>query len=389
MSKKRDYYEILGVSKSATADELKKAYRKMAIKFHPDKNPGDKASEEKFKEAAEAYEVLTDDDKRARYDRYGHDGLAGAAGQQGRGPGGMSMDDIFSNFGDVFGGDGGGFESFFGGGRGRGGGRRVFKGSNLRIKVKMKLDEMAKGAEKKIKVRKQVSCTSCSGSGAEGNSSKQTCPTCKGAGQVQRVSNTFLGQMYTTATCPSCNGDGQLITNKCKSCRGEGIVSGEEVITLNIPAGVREGIQMSVGGKGNAGPKGGIPGDLILAIEEEPHPLLRREGDNVIFDLKLNFAQAALGLSVEVPTIEGRAKITIPAGTQNGKIFKLKDKGIPDLNNTYRKGDELVVVNVYVPERLSSEEKEILEKLSQSENFKPKQTKDEKNFFDKVKEIFS
>jgi molecular chaperone DnaJ len=383
---KRDYYDILEVGKSASADELKKAYRKMAIKYHPDKNQGDHEAEEKFKEAAEAYEVLSDPDKRARYDRFGH---AGMGNQGGFGGQGMNMDDIFSQFGDIFGGEGGfnPFESFFGGGRGNGG-RRVFKGSNLRVKVKMNLQEIANGVEKKLKLKKQVTCEACKGSGADKPNAHKTCPTCQGQGQVRRVSNTFLGQMYTTSTCPECNGEGRIITSRCGSCHGEGRVNGEEVINVNIPAGVVEGMQLSMSGKGNAAPKGGIPGDLIIVVEEEVHPLLRREGTNVVYDLNINFADAALGTSVEVPTIDGRAKIDIPAGTPSGKMFKLRNKGIPELESRGR-GDELIFVNVWVPSKLSSDEKAMLEKLRESENFKPKHSKEEKSFFDKVKEMFS
>jgi len=379
---KRDYYEILGVSKSADGDEIKKAYRKMAIKYHPDKNQGDAAAEEQFKEAAEAYEVLSDADKRARYDRFGHAG----AGNGGFGGQNMSMDDIFSHFGDVFGGDNGPFSSFFGG-RADGGGRRVFRGSDLRVKVKMKLDELVNGSDKKLKLKKSVTCEVCKGSGAENSHSTQTCPTCKGAGQVRHVTNTFLGQMQTTQTCPTCQGEGRIITSKCKNCMGEGRVPGDEVIDVKIPGGVREGVQLSMNGKGNAAPKGGVPGDLIIVIEEEPHPFLRREGNDIVYDLRLNFADAVLGTSVEVPTVDAKAKIHIPHGTPSGKIFKLKDKGLPDLQS-HHKGDELIVVNVFVPTNLTKEEKELLEKLRNSENFKPQPGKEERSFFEKVKGMF-
>jgi molecular chaperone DnaJ len=379
---KRDYYEVLGVTRTAQGEEIKKAYRKLAIKYHPDKNPGDHQAEEMFKEAAEAYEVLSDGDKRARYDRFGHAGMGNTGGFGG---GGMNMEDIFSHFGDIFG-DSGGFDSFFGG-RGQSQGRRVYKGSNLRIKVKLTLEEIANGVEKKLKLRKQVSCTTCNGSGAENKSSVERCSTCNGSGQVRRVTNTFLGQMYTTSTCPQCNGEGEVVTKKCHTCHGEGRVQGEEVVNVKIPAGVFEGIQLSVGGKGNVGPRGGVPGDLIVVIEEEEHPFLKRDGVNVEYDLKLNFADIALGTSIDVPTIDGKARINIPAGTPAGKVFKLKDKGIPDLD-TQRRGDQLVNVNVWVPAKLSAEEKELLEKLRSSENFTPNQSKEERSFFDKVKEMF-
>jgi molecular chaperone DnaJ len=377
---KRDYYEVLGVSRSESVEEIKKAYRKLAIKYHPDKNPGDHEAEEKFKEAAEAYEVLSNADKRARYDRFGHQGMSnGGFG----GGGGMNMEDIFSQFGDIFGGSG--FESFFGG---RANQQHVSRGSNLRVKVKMKLDEIAHGVEKNLKVKKQVSCDTCKGSGAENSKSIQQCPTCHGSGQIKRVTNTFLGQMMTTSPCHQCNGEGKIITAKCKTCHGHGIVSGEEVINLNIPAGVMDGLQLSVSGKGNAAPRGGIPGDLVVLIEEEEHPLLKRDNLDVIYDLNINFADAALGTTVDVPTIDGKSRITIPAGTQSGKVFKLKDKGIPELQGRH-KGDELVYVNVHVPTKLSAEEKSILEKLRQSENFAPLQSAEERSFFGKMKEMFS
>jgi molecular chaperone DnaJ len=382
---KRDYYEILGVPKGAAADEIKKAYRKVAMEFHPDRNPGDKSAEEKFKEAAEAYEVLSDADKRAQYDRFGHAGVGGA----GRGGGGgMNMDDIFSQFGDIFGDDI--FGSFFGGGgRARGGaGRgRGTRGSNLRIKLKMNYEEIAKGAGKTVKVKKYVGCNTCSGSGAKDKGSVQNCSTCNGSGQVRRVSNTFLGQMQTVATCPTCNGEGSTVTSKCGSCKGEGRVYAEETLNIDIPAGVQEGMQLSLAGKGNAGERGGPNGDLIVLIEEEAHPQLQREGNNVVFDLHISFPDAAFGANLEVPTIEGKAKIKIPAGTQSGKIFRLKAKGFPVINS-YERGDQLIHVNVWTPQQISSEEKDMLEKMQKSKNFQPNPEKNEKSFFDKVREMF-
>ena len=383
---KRDYYEILGVNRNSSAEEVKKAYRKLAIKYHPDKNEGDAQAEEMFKEAAEAYEVLSNQDKRARYDRFGHAGVSNNAGP---GAGGnMSMDDIFSNFGDIFGNEFNPFESFFGGGRSGGGQRSMFKGSNLRVKVKLKLDEVAKGAEKKLKLKKWVGCDTCMGSGAENAQSTSTCHNCQGTGQIKRVTNTFLGQMYTTTTCPTCMGEGRIITNKCKSCHGEGRVQGEEVVTINIPGGVMEGLQLSVSGKGNAAPKGGIPGDLVVVIEEEQHPVLRREGHDIVYDLKLNFADASLGTTVEVPTIDGKASIQIPAGTPGGKIFKLKGKGIPDLDSR-GKGDELVYVHIWVPASINKEEKEMLEKMRELESFKPQASKEEHSFWGRMKDMFT
>ncbi len=382
---KRDYYEILGVAKSSSADEIKKAYRKVAMQFHPDRNPGDKEAEEKFKEAAEAYEVLSDQEKRAQYDRFGH---AGVNGRGGGGAHGMNMDDIFSNFGDIFGDDI--FGSFFGGGgRQRSGGRaRGTRGSNLRIKLKMNYEEIAKGANKTVKVKKYTTCSSCTGSGAKDKNSIQNCGTCNGTGQVRKVTNTFLGQMQTVGTCPTCNGEGSTITTKCTSCKGEGRVYTEETINIDIPAGVQDGMQLSLSGKGNAGERGGAPGDLIVLIEEEAHPELQRDNLNVIYDMHISFTDAVFGANPEVPTIDGRAKIKIPAGTQSGKIFRLKGKGFPAINS-YEKGDQLIHVNVWTPQTLTSEEKEMMEKLKDAKNFQPQPEKNEKSFYAKVKEMFS
>lgn len=385
---KRDYYEVLGVAKNASADEIKKAYRKVAMQYHPDRNPGDKAAEEKFKEAAEAYEVLSDTEKRAQYDRFGHAGLGG--GGRGFGGGSGSMEDIFSQFGDIFGDDI--FGSFFGGGgsRSRGGSSRPrgSRGSNLRVKLKLNFEEIAKGVSKQIKVKKYVGCTACSGSGAKDKNSVNTCGTCGGSGQVRKVSNTFLGQMQTVTTCPACNGEGSVVTAKCGSCKGDGRVFGEETVSIDIPAGVQEGMQLSVSGKGNAGERGGYPGDLIILIEEEPHKELHRDGLNVAYELHLSFPDAVFGTQSEVPTIDGRAKIKIPAGTQSGKIFRLKGKGFPAVNS-YEKGDQLIYVNVWTPQHVSGEEKSMLEKMKDSANFQPKPDKTDKNFFDKVREMFS
>lgn len=387
MTNKRDFYEILGVSKSASQEEIKKAYRKVAMQYHPDRNPGDKAAEEKFKEAAEAYEILNDPDKKAQYDRFGHSAFGSGRSAGGYG-GGMNMDDIFSQFGDIFGDEG--FGSFFGGnGRRSGGGQhRGTRGSNLRVKLKMNFEEIAKGANKTIKVKKHVKCGTCQGSGAKDKNSMQTCGTCNGSGQVRRVQNTFLGQMQTVTTCPTCNGDGTTITAKCTACKGDGRVYGEETVTIDIPAGVQEGMQLSISGKGNAGERGGAAGDLIVLIEEEQHPQLQRDGLNVAFELHISFPDAVFGTQVEVPTIDGRAKIKIPAGTQSGKIFRLKGKGFPHVNS-YEKGDQLIHVNIWTPQHVSSDEKHMLEKMQASENFEPKPEKNEKSFFDKVREMFS
>lgn len=383
---KRDYYEILGVTKSASADEIKKAYRKVAMQHHPDRNPGDKAAEEKFKEAAEAYEVLSDTDKKAQYDRYGHAGVS----SNGRGfsGGGMNMEDIFSQFGDVFGEDL--FGSFFGGGSGRSrtSRSRGVRGSNLRVKIKLTYEEIAKGVTKNIKVKKYVICNTCSGSGAKDKASVQNCGTCGGSGQVRRVTNTFIGQMQTVTTCPTCNGEGTTITVKCSACKGEGKVYGEDAISIEIPAGVQEGMQLNLSNKGNAGERGGMPGDLIILIEEEPHKELQRDGMNVAYDLHISFTDAVFGTQLEVPTIDGRAKIKIPPGTQSGKIFRLKGKGFPAVNS-YQKGDQLIHVNVWTPQHVSAEEKAMLEKMSHSSNFKPHPDKTDKSFLDKMRELFS
>ncbi len=384
---KRDYYEILGVSKSAPADEIKKAYRKVAMQFHPDRNPGDKPAEEKFKEAAEAYEILSDQDKRSQYDRFGHNAFGAGRSNGGGFSGGMNMDDIFSQFGDIFGEDV--FGNFFsGGGRNRGGRNRGVRGSNLRIKIKVNFEEIAKGANKTIKVKKYITCSTCNGMGGKDKSSVQTCGTCGGNGQVRKVQNTFLGQMQTVATCPSCNGEGTTITHKCTNCKGEGRVYGEETVSLDIPAGVQEGMQLSMSGKGNIGERGGSPGDLIILIEEEAHPHLHRDGLNVAFDLYISFPDAVFGTQLEVPTIDGRAKIKIPAGTQSGKIFRLKGKGFPSINS-HEKGDQLIHINVWTPQHVSSEEKDTLEKMQESNNFQPKPDKNDKSFWEKIRETFS
>ena len=387
---KKDFYEILGVTKSVSQDEIKKAYRKVAMQYHPDRNPGDKSSEEKFKEAAEAYEILSDPDKRAQYDRFGHQAFSNGRGSGGGfSGGGMNMDDIFSQFGDIFG-DESPFGSFFGGGgrRSSGGRSQGVRGSNLRIKIKLNYEEMAKGASKTVKVKKYIPCSTCSGSGAKDKNSVQTCGTCGGSGQVRRVQNTFLGQMQTVTTCPTCNGEGSTIANKCSSCKGEGRVYGEETVTIEIPAGVQEGMQLSMNGKGNSGERGGANGDLIILIEEEAHPQLHRDGLNVAFDLHISFPEAVFGTNIEVPTIDGKAKIKIPPGTQSGKIFRLKGKGFPAVNS-YEKGDQLIHVNIWTPQHISGEEKTMLEKMQASENFVPKPEKGDKSFFDKVREMFA
>lgn len=384
MSNKRDYYEVLDVAKTASEEEIKKAYRKKAIQYHPDKNPGDKAAEEKFKEAAEAYEVLSNPEKRQRYDQFGHEGVnGGAAG--GFGGAGMSMEDIFSHFGDIFGGHFGGFGGFsgFGGGGGR---RHVNRGTDLRVKVKLNLKDIATGVEKKIKVKKYVACKVCNGTGAENGTAYTTCATCNGSGVVTRVQQTILGAMQTSSTCPTCNGEGRTITKKCPVCNGEGIQREEEVITIKIPAGVSEGMQLSMSGKGNAARHGGVNGDLLILIEEEKHPDLIRDENDLIYNLLLSFPTAALGGSVEVPTIDGKAKVKIEPGTQPGKVLRLRGKGLPSINR-YGTGDLLVNVSVYVPENLTAEEKSIVEKMAANANFTPTPSIKER-IFSKLRHMF-
>ena len=387
MAAKRDYYDVLGVPKNADDKALKTSYRKLAMEHHPDKNPGNKASEDKFKEAAEAYEVLSNPDKRARYDRMGHAGVDGNSGFGGGG-GGFSAEDIFSQFRGAFGDDDDSpFGAFFGGGQRqqqRGQGQR---GTNLRIKVKLTLEEIASGVTKKIKVRKQVSCGVCHGSGAKDKNAVSTCPTCKGSGYVRKIQNTFLGQMQTTGTCNTCKGTGTTVTSNCPNCKGEGTTYGEEMIEIQIPAGVSEGIQLSMSGKGNAGMKGGSSGDLLITIEEIPHEFLQRDNMNIMFELYVNFVDAAIGTKIEVPTIEGKVKITIPPGTQSGKIFRLQGKGLPSVQS-YGVGDQLVHVNVWTPKKLNDEERGMLERLRHMPNMNPQPGKEDRGFFDRVKDLF-
>ena len=377
---KRDYYEILGLSRNATPEELKKAYRKTAIKYHPDKNPDNPEAEDLFKEAAEAYEILSNPQKRERYDRFGHQGVGGSGGFGG---GSMNMDDIFSQFGDIFGG-GSAFESFFSGG---GRGTRQRRGSNLRIKLKLTLDEVSHGVEKKIKVKRYISCDVCGGNGAKNGTALQTCSTCNGSGQTRKVVNTMLGQMVSTNTCPTCSGEGKIVSQRCDNCHGEGRLMEEEVIPVQIPEGVGEGIQLSMSGKGNVPKRGGVPGDLLIVIEEAEDEDLKRDGSNIVYDLHLSFVDAVLGTDVEVPTVDGKVKIKIEPGTQSGKILRLRGKGIKDING-YGKGDQLIHVNVWTPQKVSNDEKQLLEELRQSPNFKPQPGKGDKGFFERMKEYF-
>lgn len=383
---KRDYYEVLDIPKSASTDEIKKAYRKAAIKFHPDKNPGDKEAEEKFKEAAEAYDVLSNGDKKARYDQFGHDGMSGGfggGGAGGYGGGGFSMDDIFDRFGDLFGGQ---FSGFGGGGQQR---QRVNRGSDLRIKVKLTLKEIANGVEKKLKINKLVGCDKCHGTGAKDDSSYSTCSTCSGSGYVTQVVNTFFGRTQTRGICPTCNGTGKIITAKCDKCHGDGTVRAEEVVEIRIPAGVAEGMQLSVSGKGNAAKNGGVNGDLLVLIEEEKHPTLLRDGNDLIYNLKLKVTDAILGASIEVPSVEGSVKIKVEPGTQPGRVLRLRSKGLPDING-YGRGDILVCVDIFIPKSVSKSEKSKLEELAKSPNFTPEDdTKGSNpNIFDRMRNFF-
>ena len=383
---KRDYYEVLGVQKSATDAEIKKAYKQMAIKYHPDRNPGDKEAEAKFKEAAEAYDVLRDPQKRARYDQFGHAGMGGAGGFGGGT--GMNMDDIFSMFGDIFGGPGGfgGFGGFGGGGGGRH--KPQYKGGDLRLKVKLNLSEIANGVTKKFKVKKKVTCSHCHGTGGEGDNSTETCPTCHGSGFVTRTQQSIFGMMQTQSACPTCHGEGTVIKNKCKVCGGEGVVNGEEIIDVQIPAGVADGMVVNIPGKGHATKKGGIPGDIQVFIEEEPHPELLREDNNLIYSLLLDIPTATLGGSCEIPTIDGKVKIKIEPGTQPGKVLRLRGKGLPAVQGYgYGTGDLIINISVYVPETLNKDEKQFFEEARNSDSFTPNPSIKEK-IFRKFKSFF-
>ncbi|MDR2467205.1 MAG: molecular chaperone DnaJ [Prevotellaceae bacterium] len=380
---KRDFYEVLGVAKNASSDEIKKAYRQLALKYHPDKNPGDKDAEDKFKEAAEAYDVLSNPDKRANYDKFGHS----APGGFGSGGGGFNMEDIFSRFGDVFGGHFagfGGFSGFSGGGGQRDRPRR--RGSDARIKVKVDLKDIAGGVEKRLKVPLLCKCDVCGGTGAKDPSSFSACNTCKGSGYVTRITNTILGAMQSTSVCPECQGEGSKITDLCTACHGEGTVRREESIVFRLPPGVGEGMQLNIPGKGNAARRGGISGDLLVVISEEPHEELARDENDLIYSLYISLPQAALGASAEIPTVTGKAKIKIEPGTQSGKVLRLKGKGLPDING-YGTGDLLVYITVWTPQKLSKEEEKMMKTLLNSDNFKPNPSKQDKNFFEKMKNI--
>ena len=384
---KRDYYEVLGVDKSASADEIKKAYRKMAIKYHPDKNPGDKEAEEKFKEAAEAYSVLSDADKKAKYDQFGHAGVDGAGPDFSGGFG--NLNDILNDlFGGAFGGGFGGFSGFgggFGGGRPQ---QKVYRGRDIRVRVKLTLEEIAKGVEKEISIEKNVPCKECGGKGAKSNADIQTCPACKGTGQVQRVVNSFLGQTVTYSTCQQCGGEGKIIKNPCRTCGGTGLVRQRETIKVKIPAGVEAGMQLTLQGEGHAAKNNGINGDLLVVIEEQEHPNLKRDGNNLYYTKIISMPDAILGAEVTVPCLDGDYKIKVEPGTQSGEVVRLRGRGLPSVNGYNGTGDMYVKIAVWVPKKLSREEKAIVESLRDKDGFKPDPSKDDKSFFERLKDLF-
>lgn len=389
MAEKRDYYEVLGVGKNATADEIKKAYRKLAVKYHPDKNPGDKAAEEKFKEAAEAYSILSDPDKKAKYDQFGHAGVDGAAPDFSGGFG--NLNDILNDlFGSAFGGGFGGFGGFgggFGGGR-TGQQQRVYRGRDIRVRVKLTLEEIAKGVEKEISIEKSVPCTECGGKGAKNSSDIKTCPGCNGTGQVQRVVNSFLGQTVTYSTCQQCGGEGKIISNPCRNCGGTGLVRRRETIKVKIPAGVEAGMQLTVQGGGHAAKNNGINGDLLVVIEEQEHPELKREGNNLYYTKVISVVDAILGTEVEIPCLDGNYRIKVDAGTQSGTVVRLRNKGLPSVNGYGGTGDMYVKIAVWIPKKLSKEEKAAVEALKGKDGFQPNPTKEDKGFFDRIKDLF-
>ena len=383
MAEKRDYYEVLGVERNADAETIKKAYRKAAIKYHPDKNPGDKEAEEKFKEAAEAYDVLSNEDKRARYDRFGHAGMGGAAGGGagfGGFGGGFSMEDIFEQFGDIFGGA-------FGGGRSHSHSQRVRRGSDIRVTVKLTLQEIAEGVTKKLKINKTVACDRCGGTGAKDSSSYESCSTCHGSGYVVTVQNSFFGRMQTQSVCPTCQGTGRVIKEHCDKCHGEGVEKGSEVIEVKIPAGVADGMMLTVRGKGNAARNGGQNGDLLVVIEEEYNPQLVRDGNDLVHNMNITVTTAILGGEVEVPTIDGKARIKIAPGTHAGKVLRLRGKGLPNVNG-YGRGDIMVVVDITIPDELTSDERDLVEKLAEKPHFKRAEEVENQNIFERMKNFF-
>ena len=390
MANKRDYYEVLGVDKNASTDEIKKAYRKLAVKYHPDKNPGDKEAEEKFKEAAEAYSVLSDADKKARYDQFGHAGVEGAGPDFSGGFG--NLNDILNDlFGGAFGGGFGGFGGFGGGFGGNRGGRqqqRVYRGRDIRVRVKLTLEEIAKGVEKEISIEKSVPCSECGGKGAKNSSDIKTCPGCNGTGQVQRVVNSFLGQTVTYSTCQQCGGEGKIISNPCRHCNGTGLVRKRETIKVNIPAGVEAGMQLTVHGEGHAAKNNGINGDLLVVIEEQEHPDFKREGNNLYYTKIISVIDAMLGTEVDIPCLDGNYRIKIDAGIQSGTVVRLRNKGLPSVNGYGGTGDMYVKIAVWIPKKLEKEDKAIIESLKNKQSFKPNPSKEDKSFFDKLKDLF-
>lgn len=386
MAEKRDYYEVLGVDRNASAEEIKKAYRKLAIKYHPDKNPGNKEAEEKFKEAAEAYSVLSDADKKAKYDQFGHAGVDGAGPDFSGGFG--NLNDILNDlFGGAFGGGFGGFSGFgggFGGGQRR---ERVYRGRDIRVRVKLTLEEIAHGVEKEISIEKNVPCKDCGGRGARNSSDIKTCPGCNGTGQVQRVVNSFLGQTVTYSTCQQCGGEGKIISNPCSTCHGTGLVRQRETIKVKIPAGVEAGMQMTVQGEGHAAKNNGINGDLLVVIEEQEHPELRREGSNLFYTKVVSIMDAVLGCEVEIPCLDGKYKVKVEPGTQSGTVVRLRGKGLPSVNS-YGTGDLYVKIAVWIPKKLSKEEKALFESMRNNDSFKPNPSKEDKSFFEKLKDLF-
>ena len=390
MANKRDYYEVLGVDKNASADEIKKAYRKMAIKYHPDKNPGDKEAEEKFKEAAEAYSVLSDADKKARYDQFGHAGVEGAGPDFSGGFG--NLNDILNDlFGGAFGGGFGGFSGFGGGFGGQRGGQRqqrVYRGRDIRVRVKLTLEEIAKGVEKEISIEKSIPCPECGGRGAKNSSDIKTCPGCNGTGQVQRVVNSFLGQTVTYSTCQQCGGEGKIISNPCRHCSGSGLVRQRATISVKIPAGVEAGMQLTVQGEGHAAKNNGINGDLLVVIEEQEHPNLKRDGNNLYYTKIVSLPDAILGAEVEVPCLDGPYKIKVEPGTQSGTVVRLRGKGLPTVNGYGGTGDMYVKIAVWIPRKLEKDEKAVVESLRNKDSFKPNPTKEDKSFFDRIKDLF-
>lgn len=387
---RRDYYQILGVERNASADEIKKAYRKLALQYHPDRNPGNKESEEKFKEAAEAYEVLGDAEKRRRYDQFGHEGMRGTDFRPF-----TDVNDVFSAFSDIFGAGFGGsiFDDMFGGQtRQRSRGGTGSPGSDLKIRLKLTLEEIATGVEKKLKIKKWVPCKTCNSTGAKSANATTTCPECKGTGQLRQVSRSVFGQFVNISTCHACNGEGRIVQNPCTTCSGEGRVQGESMVTVTVPAGVSDGNYLSLRGEGNSGRRGGPPGDVMVVLEEEPHPVFTRNGDDIVLDLLISFPEAALGADVEVPTLSGRAKLKVESGTQSGRILRMREKGIPHLNS-YGRGDQLVRVNVWVPTKLSANDRTLLKQLAASDNMNPKEgdksANSDKSFFERMKKAFS